>query len=71
MREIIPGSDSVFQTATVRDLLWDGVTVVDCTGDDLSSEAQMICGMIKPYLPVMVSEQEPGIFKMAFLRYVS
>jgi hypothetical protein len=71
LREIFPGSESIFRTTTVRKLLWDGVTVVNCTGDQLSSEAKMICGILKPHLPAVVSEHEPGIFKMAYLRNVS
>ncbi|KDR19824.1 Lysosome membrane protein 2 [Zootermopsis nevadensis] len=69
LKEISPVSESIFLTATVRKLFWDGVTVINCTGDKLSSDAEMICGVLTPHLPVVVSEHEPGIFKMAYFRH--
>jgi hypothetical protein len=71
MKEIFIGSDSIFQTATVKKLLWDGLTVVNCTAKEMSFEAKMACDMLKPRLPVTIAEYEPGIFKLAFLRHVS
>ena len=72
LKEIFYGSEKVFHTARVRDLLWQGVTVVNCTvTDQMSLEAKMVCGVLKPQLPLMVTEHEPGIFKMAYFRHVS
>jgi hypothetical protein len=71
LTEVFPSSDKIFQTVTVRKLLWDGVTVVNCAGDQLSPDASMICSVLKPELPVYVTEHEPGIFKLAYLRHVS
>jgi hypothetical protein len=72
MTEIFHGSEKVFHTATVRDLTWQGVTVVNCTAAyQMSFEAKMVCDMLKPQLPAMVTEHEPGIYKMAYFRHVS
>lgn len=69
LKEIFIGWDNIFQTATVKKLLWDGVTVVNCTPREMSFEAKMACNMIKPRLPVTIAEHEPGIFKLAYFRH--
>jgi hypothetical protein len=68
---ILSGSEKVFQTATVRELLWDGVAAIDCRGTESPSEGKVICSLLKPHLPVMIAEHEPGLYKMAYLRHVS
>jgi len=70
--EIFHGSDKIFHTATVGDLTFRGVNVVNCSViDHLSSEGQMVCGALKSLLPATVAEHEPGIYKMAYFRHVS
>jgi hypothetical protein len=71
LKEMFIGWDNIFQTATVKKLLWDGLTVVNCTARKMSVEGQMACSMLKPRLPITITEREPGIFKLAFLRHVS
>jgi hypothetical protein len=71
LKEMFIGWKDIFQTATVKKLLWDGLTVVNCTAKKMSFEAKMACTMLKPRLPVTIAEYEPGIFKMAFFRHVS
>jgi hypothetical protein len=71
LKEIFIGWDKIFHTATVKELFWDGLTVVNCTPREMSDEAKMACDMIKPRLPVTVAEHEPGVFKLAYFRYVS
>jgi hypothetical protein len=71
LKEIFIGWDNIFQTTSVKKLLWDGLTVVNCTTREMSFEAKMACDMLKPRLPVTIAEYEPGIFKLAFFRHVS
>jgi hypothetical protein len=71
LKEIFIGWDKIFHTATVKKLLWDGLTVVNCTPRKMALEAQMACSMLKPRLPVTITEHEPGIFNLAYFRYVS
>ncbi|PNF15089.1 hypothetical protein B7P43_G15994, partial [Cryptotermes secundus] len=69
LKEIFIGWNNIFQTATVKKLLWDGLTVVNCTAKAMSDTASMACEMLKPRLPVTIAEYEPGIFKLAFFRH--
>ena len=72
LKEIFHGSEKVFHTATVGDLIWGGIKLVSCTETNkMSSEASMVCGMLNSLLPPMVTEHEPGVFKMAYFRHVS
>lgn len=68
VQELFTPSDTVFLTGTVREVLWDGLEVINCNGGK-SSMAETVCGMVKPNLPVMVSEHEPGVFKVALFRH--
>ncbi|KAJ4443736.1 hypothetical protein ANN_05514, partial [Periplaneta americana] len=68
VQELFTPSDTIFLTGTVREVLWDGLEVINCNGGK-SSMAETVCGMVKPNLPVMVSEHEPGVFKAALFRH--
>ena len=72
LSEVFYGSEKVLHTATVGDLIWRGVKVVNCTvTEKMSANSQMVCGAIRSLLPAMVAEHEPEIFKMAYFRHVS
>ncbi|KAJ9584878.1 hypothetical protein L9F63_020778 [Diploptera punctata] len=56
-------SDSVFRAATVRSLLWEGVTVINC------SSSKFICDMMRNQLPKTMVESAPGVFDFSFFGY--
>jgi hypothetical protein len=71
LKEVFIGWDKIFHSSTARKLFWDGVTIINCTAKEMSDEAKMACEMLKSRLPVTVAEHEPGIYKLAYFRYVS
>nr|CAD7452076.1 unnamed protein product [Timema tahoe] len=66
--EIFNSPDYIFLTGTARELLFDGVTVVNCT-EPLSPTAEMLCDQLGGVLPETVRMTEPGIFKFSFYHH--
>nr|CAD7267412.1 unnamed protein product [Timema shepardi] len=68
--EIFNAPDYIFLTGTAREILFDGVTVVNCT-EPLSPTAEMLCDQLAGIMPETVRNTEPGIFKFSFYHHVS
>nr|CAD7431429.1 unnamed protein product [Timema monikensis] len=66
--EIFNAPSYIFLTGTAREILFDGVTVVNCTGP-LSPTAEMLCDQLMGILPETVRITEPGIFKFSFYHH--
>ncbi|CAG2067179.1 unnamed protein product, partial [Timema podura] len=66
--EIFNSPDYIFLTGTAREILFDGVTVVNCT-EPLSPTAEMLCDQLGAVLPETVRMTEPGIFKFSFYHH--
>nr|CAD7201107.1 unnamed protein product [Timema douglasi] len=66
--EIFNAPDYIFLTGTAREILFDGVTVVNCT-EPLSPTAEMLCDQLAGIMPETVRNTEPGIFKFSFYHH--
>ncbi|XP_066993969.2 sensory neuron membrane protein 2 [Anabrus simplex] len=67
--EIFPNSSTIFMTVPVRDLLFDGVIVIDCRSNNLTDTARMVCDQAESQMPITVRKVEEGVFKFSMFHH--
>ncbi|KAJ8871779.1 hypothetical protein PR048_028119 [Dryococelus australis] len=68
LAEIFPYSDSIFLTGTVAQLLFEGMTVINCS-NARTEIAEIVCDQLESQMPDTVERTDENTFKFSFYHY--